>query len=515
METVRANAPTLQIPSPFPPDATPPAPSPVLTAPPLPSFSSLMPPPPPTRETTDPHGLPPPTPQPPPFSQAAEPAAPQREQSPRGTGPRAAIHERSSRASEQPMSLAEEVAAAAAAAAAAKGSPPARAGEASSPMALVAEMAGSAEAKGRGLDDTHPGYKVKSDSPNIHDTQPGVVLDEEALAHMETEESSQPIVSGLLEEEEPSSAQARMKSGRRQRVSSAGMPALSRAASPGRSGSVRALDAEEPAESSEPKVVSGEADLDVNVDMDADLPARDPRDDTRRTPMPTRPGEPKGRIHRDDPRRTEPVIPAQKKRSWLGVVLTVVLLGVVVGALAMTYPLLKPVVEKLLAPATPAVTKPPSTSPAVPPAEPVDGAVPAPTEAAPGAPSATGEAAPVKPATEPAAVAAEPVPEDTDILVPLTAPPSQPTAKKPPVRTTRKGSRKENDLQKEWGATSRAFFKLTEVQSCESPKVGILCKRFESLQNDVEQAGEAGDKELLGRVKKLRSDLQKAMNAAQ
>jgi serine/threonine-protein kinase len=411
------------------------------------------------------------------------------------------------------MSLAEEVAAAAAATAA-KGNAPARAAEASSPMSLVAEMTapGSAEASRRGLDDTHPSYKVKSDSPDIYDTQPGVVIDEEALANMETEESAQPIVGGLLEE--PPSAPARLKSGRRPRVSAPGTPPTGRQAASGRSGVVRALDAEESSEpeSSEPNVVSGEADVDVDLDLDTDPPTpRDPRDDTRRTPIPTRPGEPGRRTQREDARRASPAAPAQKKRSWWGLVLTVVLLGVVGGALAMTYPTLKPILDKFLS--TPTVKPPPPVPLAPPPAEPEGSASPVPAEAAPSAPAATGEAAPGQPATEPAAVAAaEPVPEDTDILVPLTAPP---TAKKQSVRTTRKGSRKENDLQKEWGQTSRAFIKLTEVQSCESPKVGILCKRFESLQNDVDQAGDSGDRELLGRVRRLRSDLQKAMNAAQ
>jgi hypothetical protein len=35
------------------------------------------------------------------------------------------------------------------------------------------------------------------------------------------------------------------------------------------------------------------------------------------------------------------------------------------------------------------------------------------------------------------------------------------------------------------------------------------------MQNEVEQVGEANDKEVLGRVKKLRVEIQKATNAAQ
>ncbi|HEX8673348.1 MAG TPA: hypothetical protein VF710_15745 [Longimicrobium sp.] len=490
-------------------------------------------PPPPSRETTDPHGVPPPALPPPQFSSPpAEPPAPARE-SVRGSGLRPAIHERGSASSRsEPMSLAEEVAAAAAAAA--KGIGPGRAPDAQTAMALVAaltEQSAAAEASRRGMDDTHPSYKVKGDSAHIHDTQPGVVVDEQELANMGAEASEQPIVGGLLEEPEPTPT--RSKSVRRTRVSSAGMPAVGRATS-GRSGVVRALDAEAPAEpeasepeTSLPEFASGETDLDVDVDMD--LPARDPRDDTRRTPMPTRPGEPKGRIHREEPRRAAAAAPApQKKRSWLGLVLTVVVLGGVGVALAMTYPTLKPLVDKYLA----TLSKPDPEAkapPAVPfnpkPAEPTGSAVPGspeaappapPAEAAPDSPAAAVAAAPVAPvAGQPAAPSGEPVPEDTDMIVPLTPTPTQPTAKRPPVRTTRKGSRKESDLQKEWSVTSKAFGKLTEVQSCESPKVGILCKRFESLQNDVEAAGDSNDKELLGRVRKLRSDVQKAMNAAQ
>ncbi len=508
-ELARAGAPTLQIPSPFLPEETPRAPSPVLTTPPLPSFSSLMPAPaPPSRETTDPHGVPPPVFTLPPLSSApAEPPTPPRE-SGRSSGLRAALHERGAASSRsEPMSLAEEVAAAAAAAAA-KASQPARAPEAQSAMSLVAEMTagGSAEASRRGVDDTHPSYKVKADSPLMHDTQPGVVLDEQALANMGAEGSQQPIVGGLLEE--PQSVPARSKSARRTRASSSGMPSVGRANSSGRSGVMRALDTEAPAEpeSSEPE--SGVGNTDLDVEMDADVPARDPRDETRRTPIPTRPGEPRGRIHREEPRRAPAAPASQKKRSWVGLVVTVLVLGAVGGALAMTYPTLKPMLDQYLA--TPEVKPPPAVPLNPKPAEPGDGVVPVPGDVAPGEGVPSGEAA-----VAPGQPGAELTPEDTDMLVPLTAPSSTPTAKKPPVRPPRKGSRKDSDLQKEWGATSRAFIKLTDLQSCESPKVGILCKKFESLQNDVDAAGDSNDKDLLGRVKKMRAEIQKAMSAAQ
>ncbi len=521
-------APTVQPPTllPGPESVTTSSAAPADPAALLPLLPALVPPP---AESTDPHGVPPPPLEPPrPAPLHGEPAPSSRE-SVRGSGQRAVLPERgSARSSEPSLSLAEEMAAVAAAA-----------------------------ANRRGLDDTHPSYKVKGDSPAPHDTQPGVVVDDSALNEMEAMEEGEVIVGGLLEEDdEPTPPPTPSKPTRRARVSGTGMPAIGRAVPFGRSGGGRAFEDTLPPSSGlepfSPEPETGEADVDVDVDVD--LSSRDPNDNTRREAIPTRPGDPGRRIHREDTGDEQEPAPAPKRSSWVGLLVTVVLLAVVGGALAVTYPSLKLVLEQQFG--SKPVAKPPPAVPLGParPVEPVGSAAPppapepapastpaaasvetapaapsgAPVEAAPsGAPAEAApsggpaEAAPSEVAEAPPAEAENlPAPEaareeEPDMLVPLTSPPAQPTAKKPPVRPLKKVGRRESELQKEWSQTSRAFIKLTEVQSCESPKVGILCKRYESLQNDVEAAGEANAREVQGRVRKLRSDIQKAMNAVQ
>jgi serine/threonine protein kinase len=475
-DMVRANAPTLQIPTPFHPPDNDETPGPT-TPPPLPPFSELMPPPPP-RETTDPNGQRPHGPEAtlplasPPVE--APPPPPVRSE-PRGSGLRPALPEKggaASRASEPP------------------------------PMSLAAEMAAAAaaDASRRGLDDTHPGYPVKPNGSLIHDTQPGVVLDEAALKELAAAEDGPVIVGSTLDDPTPSPQRA--KSGRRPRVSAPGTPP-GKGASTGRSGSVRALEAEPSEEEFEPETPQpAKASSPVE---DEEPPQRDPRDETRRTPIPARPGEPPRRIHREEPRRAQEPAPAPKKRSWVGLVVTLLLLAVVGGAIAATYPTLKPMVDKLLA--TPEVKVPPAV-PLTPP-RPAEPAAPAP-EAAPAPAGSVGATGAAVGSEKPSTAVEE---EDPGMFVPLSTPPP---AKKQPVRAPKKTSRKETDLQREWNQTSRLFIKLTtEITSCESPKIGILCNRFETLQEDVAKAGDVNDKEVLSRVKRLRRDIQTATNAAQ
>ncbi|HLL05457.1 MAG TPA: protein kinase [Myxococcaceae bacterium] len=536
-ETVRANLPPMQDPAPAVPSA-------LLTTLPLPSFSALMPGS-GSRETTDPEGLPPLALEPPRFP--SSPPAPPREPPRSASGLRPAINDRggaSSRSPEPQMSLAEELAA--------RGGVITRNPE-PPPMSLAEEMAAlppvpagprvsassrptepaltpvpdklplsAAEADRRGLEDTHPRYKVKGETPHIHDTQPGVVIDEEALAQMEAEDSSQPIVGGLLEE--PSSSTSRPKPPRRLlRASSPGMASLGRPGAQGRSSGVRAFEDDDvsgesgptgPTVPSDPEfaVPTGEVDVDVDMDMDMEPAARGPREDTRRTPIPTRLGEPLRRIHREDARRSPQA--GEKKRSWLWPVLTVVLLAVVGGALAMTYPELKPLVDKALG--KPSAKLPPAVPLAPRAVEPEPTPAPAPVAApAPEAAASPPQAAPGS-AQSPEAVKSAPAGEgdEPDFFLPLT---TQPPAKKTPARPPRKTARKENltELQKEWAQAGRAFDKLTDMQSCENSKVGNLCQRFELLQNEVSRSGDSNDRELMRRVKNLRGDIDKAIKSIQ
>jgi serine/threonine-protein kinase len=528
-ETVRANLPPMQEPSP-----SPSIPSSLLTTLPLPSFSALMPES-GSRETTDPEGLPPLSLEPPRFSSPSP--APAREPPRSASGLRPAINDRggaSSRSPEPQMSLAEELAA--------RGGVITRSPE-PPPMSLAEELAAAplpagprvsassrptepaltpvpdklplsaAEANRRGLEDTHPSYKVKGETPHIHDTQPGVVIDGDALAQLEAEEPG-PIMGGLLEE--PSSTGSRPKLPRRLvRASSPGMASMGRPGAPGRSG-VRAFEEDEPSGESGPSgptvpsdpefaVPTGEVDVDVDMDMEMEPVARGPREETRRTPIPTRPGEPGRRMHREDAGRSPQA--GETKRSGLWLLLTVVLLAVVGGALAMTYPVLKPLVDKALA--KPAAKPPPPVPMAPRAVEPTPAPAPA-SEAVASPPQA---AAPVAPESPEAVKSAPGEGDEPDFLVPLTTP----TVKKPAARPPRKTARKENlsELQKEWAQAGRAFGKLTDMQSCENPKVGNLCQRFESLQNDVSRAGDLNDRELMRRVRTLRGDIDKAMKAIQ
>jgi hypothetical protein len=233
-----------------------------------------------------------------------------------------------------------------------------------------------------------------------------------------------------------------------------------------------------------------------SVEIEEELAARDPREDTRRTPLPSRPGEGARRVPRDDTRRPQAEA-ASGGRSWAWLGILLVLLGVVGGALAVSYPSLRHLmpwekeVESGPPPATP-IEVPAAEVPKPPPPEPAPAAAEkAAAPAAPGSADASGKAA-----------------LGEEELLPLALGPG-PTAKKPPTstKTSKKASRKEGELQKEWSQTSKAFIRLTGVLTCDDPKIGNLCNRFEGLQSEVEQAGDSNDKELIGKVKRLRKEI--------
>jgi serine/threonine-protein kinase len=334
------------------------------------------------------------------------------------------------------------------------------------------------------MDDTHPSYQMVSKPPE--DTQPRVVLDDAALRGQSEE---QVIISGVLEDSGISSP-GRPKASRRPRASSGGMPSISR---PPARGATRPVEPESPAQDD-----SGPVLIDIE---DGGEEARDPRDDTRRTPLPTRPGE---NLRR--PQRAAAAAPAPasaRKRSWGWLVVSLVLLLVAGGAVVVALPQL----EHLLKLGESGV-------PRLPPAVPIR-PVPLPNGPPGTAPAATGPA-PV--AAVPAPVATAPPPAgaalaDDDFFVPLPNAPSPPPPKKTPARPSKKVPRSKDaiELQKEWTQTRGFFQRLTQEQSCESTKLALPCSKYEDLKKDMSELGDAYDKDLQTRVKRLRKELQQLL----
>jgi eukaryotic-like serine/threonine-protein kinase len=505
-------SPTLEMPIPIvPPDAIPPGYTPQAPAS-APAARAVEPPrpaPPPAPAAGAP-GLSRPAAPPAPPVPLPPPLSPSLPQEPRGALPTTPELPRVSiPASEPPVPPREppRVAAARAALADAEGAS-ARPTEPLDALPLEKGV-GPADPSRRGLDDTHPSYLMAPGAARERDTQPRVVLDAAAFSEQEiVEGQEQIIVSNVLEEPGSSPGRPRLPP-RRGRGSSAGMPALSRGpAMAARSGARPVEPALDDAEPSEPSLPS--------VEVEAEQVARDPREDTRRTSIPSRPDESTRRVHRDDTRRPR-TDSASGGRSWAWIAITVVMLGMAGGAVAVTYPYLKHLMPWEQEPRS----GPPPALPIEDPAEAMRKAAlaaageggPSPATASPPAPGGdSGPAAEAAPASETASPAAA---EDDGFVVPLT-PGATPTAKKlsPPSRSSRKSARKDNELQKEWSLTSRAFSRLTGVQSCDSPKIGLLCSRYMDLQSDVDQAGDSADRELINKVRKLRKDIQAQAGAA-
>lgn len=423
---------------------------------------------------------------------------------------------------------------------------------------------GGTDPSRRGLDDTHPSYQMAS-SPPPADTQPRVVLDDLALQNGPEEG----IVPGIPEEplsnpgrdrsEDSISVPGRPRSGRRPR-STGGTPASLPAM---RGGTASGRAAQRPVEpvSAPPERAETEDSAPVAITVDDPTPAepRDPRDDTRRTPLPTRPPTESRRAQREEARRPAAQAAPAPKRSWGWMVLSLVLLLGAAAAVYATLPMIQALVKSKLEdakPAEPGATRiqptpvpsgPPGQTPAAAPSTPEPEAAtppaatppsPAPTEAGATPPEgATAAAAPpagaaaLAPAAEsPAGAVAAVTPEvpvtesaspdegEDEDLLPLPATPSPPPKKSQSSRSSKKASaavRKEvQELKNDWTATKAAYAKLTQEVSCEATTLGLLCSRYDNLRRDYAALGEnTYDKEIHSRVKRMRTELNKALSA--
>ncbi|MFY0581530.1 hypothetical protein ACN28S_51245 [Cystobacter fuscus] len=103
---------------------------------------------------------------------------------------------------------------------------------------------------------------------------------------------------------------------------------------------------------------------------------------------------------------------------------------------------------------------------------------------------------------------------ESDLLFPLAAPSPEPEAAPSKAPTGRKprATRGATELQKEWARTRLAYERLTRVIACDN--LSFLCSRYESLEHQVEQAGDAEDPQLLGKVRQLQRDLTKRRNGS-
>lgn len=143
--------------------------------------------------------------------------------------------------------------------------------------------------------------------------------------------------------------------------------------------------------------------------------------------------------------------------------------------------------------------------------EPAKGSAVAGTSNPPPPPAPAADASPTPEAG--ASAASE---EEDDMFVPLTTP-SAPPRKAAPARASKKGARSKEavELQREWNGTRSAYDALTREQSCESPRIGIICRRFSEVKAEMENLGDGYKKDLSNKVKKLRRDLEKQLNSGQ
>jgi serine/threonine-protein kinase len=280
------------------------------------------------------------------------------------------------------------------------------------------------------------------------------------------------------------------------------------------------------------------------VDVDVDVVIRDPRDETRKTPIPTRPGESIRRIHREEPRRAAAAPVRSRKRSFAWLFVSLLLLLVAGAAVVVAFPYLEhllpfkrskearpqlavPIPRTPLPgpPSTAGAGREPSNLPgaptaAAPPAEARDAEPVAPSLARPdvaNAKAASQAAEPDAPGSAPATPEAAPsAEEEDDMFVPL-ATPQSPTRKAPPARASKRGPRSKEavELQREWNGTRSAYDALTREQSCENPKIGIFCRRFADIKAEMDSLGDGYKRDLHNKAKKLRRDLEKQLNPGQ
>ncbi|WP_425430094.1 protein kinase domain-containing protein [Cystobacter ferrugineus] len=193
---------------------------------------------------------------------------------------------------------------------------------------------------------------------------------------------------------------------------------------------------------------------------------------------------------------------ARPRRRWIPLVFVVLGVAVVVGLWAAVIsqqpasrsspPPTRPLVRSTPKVAPPAVVPPPS----VPPRE----------EVSPPAPPSTAGAVPSEAASDAgtaldAGVESSESAVESDWLSPLAAPGKAPAVRKP------RAARGQTELQKEWARTRLAYERLTRVIACDN--LSLLCSRYDSLEQQVEQAGDAEDPQLLGKVRQLQRDIKK------
>ncbi|MFY0528383.1 protein kinase domain-containing protein [Archangium gephyra] len=337
-----------------------------------------------------------------------------------------------------------------------------------------------------GLADTNP--RIQMPRPAHDDTQPRVVLQDVYR------QDTQPRV--VLEEQAARDSDEEVSQGGktrrpRRRVTSTGTPVVS----------------PRPASSS-PRVAattarSNEEREAANHRRDEAEP-RGPQEITRRTSVPARP------------------LPWK----WVAVALALFLVGGGVGAAAYFMPpepgpVEPPPARPLFPGKKEAQAEPSAPAPAAEPTQmasadtenpgptdPVPIPVPAGSETAAVPAEALAAAPEAAPSGDTGSPEGEPSREDT-LLAPLAAP-SGATASAPSKRQAsrkRGNSRNQSMLQKEWTRTRVAYKALTRIYACEN--LDFLCSRYENLEAEVLDVGDAESAELLGKVRALQRDIQK------
>lgn len=429
-------------------------------------------------------------------------------------------------------------------------------GETEMPVLTPEEM-GHADEGPRPSDlDTHPRIVRPSRTERSEDTQPRIVHDADTNPRVQQRhDDTQPRVvldEALLRDVAGDDPGAEEKSGpnrprgvpRRPRASSASMPAQGVVR---RTGSTPAL-------RSAPARVDDDEDDDVRVSLT-------PHEETRRTPIPVRPGsEPAARRPGEETRRTAaPERPARRGPGLLAVGLVAALLAGAIILLALSPALrvsmgLDPAPDEGPPPAQPVgptrkaaaavkatspeasptgstATQAPAAGQVVLAAAPAEAArvEPAVATAPPAQDAAPKQDAPSKqdaapaaeaPGTPPpaAAAAAQEDSADEDLLAPLPASGPDNAKSGAQVKRVQSAVKKQRPviirgrggegtpLQREWRDTNALYNRLLNQYSC--IQLGLLCTRYDSIRNEVDAAGDVNDPDTLRKVREMRRGLQ-------
>lgn len=217
-----------------------------------------------------------------------------------------------------------------------------------------------------------------------------------------------------------------------------------------------------------------------------------------------------------------------RERLSLWVTLGVLVVLVVVAVVLVLVPAIREMGLRVRSSPAPGQVEPPSPRPAQLPVRsrnifvPVEspGQAPgapssAPVEAKDAANEAPPEASPMEApetALEPLELAPAPKPREVKPVV------ENPVVEQPETKgaSARVNSRRKQptELQREWRATHKAYTELTRIHPCEHDWVTLLCYKYDELKDDVRQAGDEEDAELLAQVKKLRGELTRRLKTA-